>query len=349
MKRTITINGRRIGPGEPPYVTAEMSGNHNGDISRALELLERASSAGVDAVKLQTYTADTITINCDGPEFKIEEGLWRGKTLYELYQEAHTPWEWHEALFKKGRELGLTVFSSPFDHTAVDFLERLETPAYKIASFEIVDIPLIEKCASTGKPLIISTGMADIGEINEAVDAAKSSGCKEIALLHCVSGYPADASEYNLQTISNLSQTFGLVTGISDHTLGIAVSIAAVALGACIVEKHYTLRREDGGPDAAFSLEPEEIAALTESCREAWKALGAISYDRKPSERNNMIFRRSLYAVRNIEKGEYITDVNVRSIRPGYGIHTRHLEDLIGRRAKENIKKGTPLKWELVE
>ena len=339
------INNRSIGPNNPPYVIAEISGNHKGDINRAIELIIKAKKAGADAVKLQTYTPDTITIDHDGPEFIIKSGLWAGRKLYDLYQEAHTPWEWHEVLFKKCGELGLTVFSSPFDHTAVDFLEKLGSPAYKIASFELVDIPLIEKCASTGKPIIMSTGMAKLKEIEEAIESAIKCGAKEIALLHCVSGYPAKPREYNLKTIPNLVKKFKTITGVSDHTLGIAVPVAAVALGACIVEKHLTLRRSDGGPDAPFSIEPEEFRILKESCNDAWAALGNPSFERQSSEQPNMIFRRSLYTVRDITAGDLFTKENIRSIRPGFGIHTRYLKEIVGKHAKVNIKKGTPLSW----
>lgn len=344
----ITIAGRRIGPGHPPYLIAEMSGNHNGDISRAFALIEAAKAAGADAVKLQTYTADTITIAHDGPGFRIQGGLWDGRTLHDLYQEAHTPWEWHPRLFARARELGITLFSSPFDPTAIDFLEELQAPAYKIASFEIVDLPLVQRAARTGKPLIISTGIAGLGEIGEAVEAARAAGACEIALLHCTSGYPTPPEDSNLRTIPHLAAAFGVVAGLSDHTPGTAVPVAAVALGAGLIEKHFTLRRADGGPDAAFSLEPEELAALVASCRTAWTALGEVSYALEASEAGSKIFRRSLYAVQDIAAGGTFTAANVRSIRPGYGLPPKHLPEILGRRAGRAIARGTPLAWSLI-
>jgi len=343
MGTTFAIAGRCIGPSHPPYLIAEMSGNHNGDIGRAFELLKAAKAAGADAVKLQTYTADTITIDHDGADFRIDEGLWAGKTLYALYQEAHTPWEWHRELFARAHELGLTIFSSPFDETAVDFLEELKVPAYKIASFEAIDLPLIRRVATTGKPLIISTGMANLEEIHEAVDAARSAGANDLVLLHCVSGYPTPAAEANLRTLPELATRFGTIVGLSDHTTGTAVSIAAVALGASVIEKHFTLRRADGGPDATFSLEPEELADLASGCRIAWEALGSAGFERKPSEEANIRFRRSLYVVEDIPPGECFTQQNVRSIRPGFGLPPKLLPQVLGRRAAKALHRGEPL------
>lgn len=349
MTPRIVIDDRPVGQGEAPYVVAELSANHNGEIDRALALIEAARNAGADAVKLQTYTADTITLDHDGPGFAIEHGLWRGRRLHELYQEAHTPWNWHEALFARGRALGITVFSSPFDDTAVDLLESLGAPAYKIASFEVVDLALIRRCASTGKPLIISTGMANLEEIDEAVRAARDAGATEIALLHCTSGYPTPPEQMNLRTIADIAARFDVVAGLSDHTLGIDVPIAAVAQGAAMIEKHVTLRRADGGPDAAFSLEPDELARLCEACRTAWAALGKPTYERQESEAENAQFRRSLYAVADIGEGETLNPANVRSIRPGFGLAPKHLGDVLGRKAACDIARGTPMSWDLLQ
>lgn len=348
-RKAFEIAGRPIGPDHPPYIVAELSGNHNGDLDRALTLIEMARDAGADAVKLQTYTADTITIDHDSPEFRITGGLWDGRSLHELYDEAHTPWAWHQALFDKARDVGITIFSAPFDGTAVDFLETLNVPAYKIASFEAVDLPLIARVAATGKPMIISTGMANRDEIGEAVTAARDAGCKDIVLLHCVSGYPAPPGDSNLRTIADIAERFDAVVGLSDHTLGTAVSVAAVSLGATLIEKHVTLSRADGGPDSSFSLEPDELALLVSSCRDAWEALGTVDYERKESEAGNAIFRRSLYVVEDIAAGEIITDAHVRSIRPGFGLAPKHLPQILGRRAKTDIVRGTAVSWDLVE
>jgi pseudaminic acid synthase len=344
----IMIADRRIGMDQPPYIVAELSANHGGSLQRALMVMEEAKAAGADAVKLQTYTADTITIDHDGPDFLIKGGLWDGRRLYELYQEAHTPWDWHEVLFAKGRELGITVFSTPFDHTAVDLLESLQTPAYKIASFEMIDLPLIRCVGATGKPTIMSTGMASPEEIVEAVEAFRAAGGRDLLLLHCVSGYPTPVQQSNLRRIPHLAAEFDCAVGLSDHTLGIEVAIAAVALGACLIEKHFTLRRSDGGPDAAFSLEPQELTALVRGARAAFEALGTGSAARAEVEQNSMVFRRSLYVVRDVAAGEAFTTENVRIIRPGYGLAPRHLPDILGRRARHALARGTALTWDAV-
>ncbi len=346
--KSVEIDRRRVGPGAPPFVIAELSGNHNGELDRALRLVDAAADAGADAIKLQTYTADTITIDHDGPGFRIEEGPWAGRTLYDLYQEAHTPWEWHEALFTRGRERGLVVLSSPFDTTAVDLLESLDAPVYKIASFEIVDLPLIRRVAATGKPVIISTGMANLDEIAEAVDAARDGGAAGIVLLHCISGYPTPAGEANLKRIGRLAETFDCPIGLSDHTLGTDVAVAAVAMGACLVEKHITLARADGGPDAGFSLEPDELARLVAGVHTAYVAQGSEDYGRAGSEAGNVMFRRSLYAVRDIAAGEVFTPENVRSIRPGHGLPPKLLPDMLGRRAAMAIARGKPFSLDLI-
>lgn len=343
MEPEITIDGRKIGFGYPPYVIAELSGNHNGELDRALRLMDAAHAAGADAVKLQTYTADTLTIDHDGPDFRIQSGLWSGRTLHELYQEAHTPWDWHARLFERGRELGITVFSSPFDETAVDFLENLGAPAFKIASFELIDLGLIERAARAGRPLIMSTGMANLPEINEAVATATGAGAKEILLLHCVSGYPAPIDESNLMTVRDLAARFEIPIGLSDHTLGISVPIAAVALGAVAIEKHVTLDRSEGGVDSDFSLEPDELAAMVTGVREAWQALGVAGYARQESEKDNLKFRRSIYVVRDIPEGEVFTTENLRVIRPGYGMTPRHLPNVLGRKAARALSRGDAL------
>ncbi len=344
--QSIHIAGRRIAADEPPYVIAELSANHNGKLETAMKIIEEAKIAGADAVKLQTYTAETITLNCDSEEFQIRGGLWDGKTLYQLYQEAHMPWDWHKPLFEHARQLGITIFSSPFDNTAVDLLEDLNAPAYKIASFEVVDLPLIKYVASTGKPMIISTGMADADEIQEAIDAAREGGCRELAILHCVSGYPALAEEYNLRTIPDMIERFGLVTGLSDHTLDNTTAITSVALGASIIEKHFTLDRNGGGPDDSFSLEPREMAALCQGAGTAWRAMGNVDYGRKSSEQGNVKFRRSLYFVRDMQVGEEITRDCVKSVRPGYGLEVKYKDKIIGRKMIKAAKKNSPVKNE---
>ena len=337
-----------IGPGNPPYMIAEMSGNHNGNIENAFKIMEEAKKAGADAVKLQTYTADTITLDFDGPGFRIKKGIWKGRTLYELYNEASTPWEWHKALFEKGKELALTVFSSPFDYSAIEFLEELNTPAYKVASFEIVDLPLISQIASTGKPMIISTGMANEDEIHDAIKIAKKFGGKDIALLHCVSGYPTPVSESNISAIAAIQSSFGLVTGLSDHTLSAISSIASVAMGASIVEKHFTLDRSAGGTDSKFSLEPAEFSELCKNCKLAWQAIGDGEFICKPSEEENIMFRRSIYAVEKINAGEKFTQKNIRSIRPGFGLSPKYYHSILGKTASTEISFGTPLVWDFI-
>ncbi|MGL5103529.1 MAG: pseudaminic acid synthase [Plesiomonas sp.] len=346
MNKYIEINGRRIGADYPPYIIAELSANHNGDINRAIQIMDAAKQAGADAIKLQTYTADTITIEHDSDEFKIHGGLWDGETLYSLYKKAHTPWEWHQPLFEHAKKLGITLFSSPFDFTAVDLLEQLEAPAYKIASFELVDLPLIRRVAQTGKPMIMSTGMANAEEIAEAVNTARSHGCQQLVLLHCVSGYPAPAEQYNLRTIPDIAQRFNSITGLSDHTLDNATAIASVALGACVIEKHVTLDRSAGGPDDSFSLEPNELIRLCQDTRTAWSALGSATYDRTEAEKGNVKFRRSLYVVQDIAAGEELTAKNIRSIRPGFGLAPRYYDDVIGKKAVYDLLKGKALQKE---
>lgn len=343
MSAFIEIDQRKIGIEFPPYVIAELSANHNGKLETAIKIVQAAKAAGADAVKLQTYRPETITLDSDAEEFRIRGGLWDGRTLFDLYREAHMPWEWHAPLFTYARELGITIFSSPFDNTAVDLLEDLNAPAYKIASFEAVDLPLIKYVAGTGKPMIISTGMADAEEIAEAIDAARDGGCKQLAILHCVSGYPAPAADYNLRTIPDMIERFGVVTGLSDHTLDNTTAITSVALGAAIIEKHFTLDRSGGGPDDSFSLEPLEMAALCTGARTAWEALGRVDYGRKSSEQGNVKFRRSLYFVQDIKAGEIITKDAIRSVRPGYGLAPKHLESLVGKRAARDLKALSPV------
>lgn len=343
------INNRSIGVNFPPYVIAEMSANHNGDINNAYKIIDMAVRAGADAVKLQTYRPDTITMDMRTPEFMIEGGLWGGQSLYELYDGAYMPWEWHKPLFEYAKKLGITIFSSPFDNTAVDLLEDLNAPAYKIASFEAVDLPLIKYVAQTGKPIIISTGMADVEEIQEAIDAAREGGCKQLAILHCVSGYPAPAEDYNLRTLVDMQTRFNLPVGLSDHTLDNTTAITSVALGACIIEKHVTLDRNGGGPDDSFSLEEPELKALCKDAKTAWQALGQVDYGRKSSEQSNVKFRRSLYFVKDIKAGEVITAEHVKSIRPGYGLAPKFLDQVIAITVKQDIQKGTAVRFELLE
>lgn len=345
----ITISGRKIGPGFPAYVIAEMSANHNQHFAQAEEIVRAAKEAGADAIKLQTYTADTITIDCSSPHFQIGKGsLWEGKNLYGLYGEAFTPWDWQPRLKRVADSLGLTLFSSPFDNTAVDFLEAISVPAYKIASFELVDNGLLSKVAATGKPVIMSTGMASLGEIDAAVSHLRAHGCTEIALLKCTSAYPASAHEINLRTIPNMAEVFHLPVGLSDHTLGVAVPVAAVTIGAHIIEKHLTLSRANGGVDSAFSLEPGEFKTMVDAIRVAELSLGTVSYSVTEKEKESRRFRRSLFVVQDIRCGEPFTESNVRSIRPAGGLSPRHLETVLGCRAVCSIEKGTPLNWSLV-
>ncbi|MBK1796005.1 pseudaminic acid synthase [Devosia sp. WQ 349] len=345
----LNIAGRGIGPNHAPYVIAEMSANHNGSIENAYKIIEHAKQAGADAVKLQTYTADTITLNSDSEEFQIRGGLWDGRTLYDLYQEASMPWDWHKLLFEHARKVGITIFSSPFDNTAIDLLEDLNAPAYKIASFEAIDHALIKYAASTGKPMIISTGMADEEEIGEAIAAARDGGCKELAILHCVSGYPAPAEDYNLRTIPDMIAKFGVVTGLSDHTLDNTTAIASVALGASIIEKHFTLDRSGGGPDDSFSLEPSEMAALCAGANTAWQALGKVDYGRKSSEQGNVKFRRSLYFVKDLKAGDVITADAVRSVRPGFGLAPKMLGTIVGQKVKKDVEYASPVTFDSVD
>ena len=349
MLNELLINDHIIGLKERVYIIAEMSANHNQDFDQAVRIIESAKEAGADAVKLQTYTPDTITINCDSDYFRIKGTIWEGKNLYELYGEAYTPWEWQPKLKIIANDLGMDLFSTPFDHTAVDFLEKMDVPVYKVASFELVDIPLLRKIAQTGKPIIMSTGMATLAEIDEAVNAISEAGGNQLALLKCNSAYPAPPEEMNLRTIPHLAEAFGLPVGLSDHTLGIAMPVAAVALGACIIEKHFTLSRDIPGPDSAFSLEPDEFKAMVDAIRTAEKALGKIHYGVSEHEAKSRVFRRSLFVVKDIEAGEVFTEKNVRSIRPGYGLSPKHVEDVLGRRAAKNIARGTPLAWELIK
>ncbi|ASY60258.1 pseudaminic acid synthase [Sinorhizobium sp. CCBAU 05631] len=343
MGRNLTIAGRQIGPDSPPYVIAEMSANHNGRIATALSLIDEAKRAGANAVKLQTYRPDTITLDSDAQDFRIEGGLWGGKTLYQLYSEAYMPWEWHAPLFDHARKVGITIFSSPFDATAIDLLEDLNAPAYKIASFEAVDLPLIRYAAGTGKPMIISTGMADDEEIAEAIEAAREGGCKDLAILHCVSGYPAPASDYNLRTIPDMIERFGLATGLSDHTLDNTTAIASVALGGSLIEKHFTLDRSGGGPDDSFSLEPHEFAALCRDAKTAWEALGNVDYGHKSSETGNVKFRRSLYFVKSLKAGDIVTADSVRSVRPGFGLAPKYLDQILGKALRKDVEVNTPV------
>lgn len=346
----IHIAGRRIGADSRPYLIAEMSGNHNQSLERALSIVEAAAEAGADAVKLQTYTAETMTLNLRGAGFVIDDetSLWRGRPLYELYQEAHTPWEWHGPIMRRAREFGLHCFSSPFDDTAVDFLESLDVPAYKIASFENTDLPLIRKVASTGKPMIISTGMASAAEIDEAVRTARSAGCQELVLLKCTSTYPATPENSNARTIPNMRETFGCEVGLSDHTMGCGVSVAAVALGAVLVEKHFTLRRADGGVDSAFSMEPAEFRMLRDETERAWQSLGQVTYGGTQDEQKSRAFRRTLYVARDLRAGEALDRDNLRIVRPGFGLAPKFYDVVLGKRVNRDVTAGTPMSWDLL-
>lgn len=350
MTQPINIAGRLIGQNQKPFIIAEMSGNHNQSLEKALQIVEAAAAAGVDALKLQTYTADTMTLNIDEGEFFINnpENLWKGQSYYQLYQEAYTPWEWHEPIFKRCQELGLIAFSSPFDETAVDFLETLNVPCYKIASFENTDIPLIEKAAATGKPLIISTGMATVAELDESVRAARNAGCKEIILLKCTSTYPSTPENSNLLTLPHMREMFQCEVGLSDHTMGIGVGVASVVLGATVIEKHFTTSRSEGGTDAAFSMEPEEMKALVLETERAWQSIGRISYGPTEAEKPSLKDRRSLYVTEDIKAGEVLSKGNIRAIRPGFGLPPKHLKKVLGKTARVDIKKGTPLSWDLL-
>ena len=332
---------------EQCIIVAEVSANHNQSVERAEAIIRAAADAGADAVKLQTYTADTLTIPCDNEYFRIKGTLWKGRTLYDLYQEAYTPWEWHPRLMQLANDLGMACFSTPFDATAVDFLESLNVPCHKVASFELVDIPLLRKIATTGKPVIMSTGMASLAEIDEAVRTLRENGTRDITLLKCTSSYPAPPEEINLRTIPHLVDAFGCPAGLSDHTVGSAVAVAAVALGAEMIEKHFTLSRTDGGPDGAFSMEPEEFKRMVQDIRTVERALGYVNYALTGKEQESIVFRRSLFAVEDVVAGEPFTEKNVRSIRPGYGLHTRYYEDILGQMAVRDIEKGTPMSWEL--
>ncbi|MEK5140693.1 pseudaminic acid synthase [Paenibacillus sp. FSL M7-0134] len=344
------ILNREISTNTRPFIIAEMSGNHNQSLERALRIVEAAAAAGVDALKIQTYTAETMTLNINSGEFfiKDEDSLWEGKSLYNLYQEAYTPWEWHEPIFKRCNELGIIGFSTPFDATAVDFLESLNVPAYKIASFENTDIPLIKKVASTGKPVIISTGMATIAELEEAVQAVRETGNNQIVLLKCTSTYPASPENTNIRTIPHLKDLFNTQVGLSDHTMGVGVAVTSVALGATVIEKHFTLSRADGGVDSTFSLEPDEMKSLVMETERAWQSLGGISYGATDAEKASLQFRRSLYISEDLQAGDILTDKNVRAIRPGYGLPPKYIDQLLGKPVRKNVLKGTPISWDIL-
>lgn len=346
---TFAINDRPIGPAHPPYIIAELSANHNGALERALKTIDAAHSCGASAIKLQTYTADTMTIDCDRPDFMVRGGLWDGYKLYDLYKWAQTPFEWHQAMFEHARNKGITVFSTPFDETAVDLLEQLDAPAYKIASFENTDLPLIRYVASTGKPMIMSTGMATEAEIAEAVDAARGAGCKSLVLLHCISSYPAPMDQANIRQMPELARRFQTIPGLSDHTIGTTASVAAVALGACVIEKHFTLSRADKGPDSEFSIEPDELKRLCKDTHDAWMALGQVGFQRQSAEEGSKAFRRSVYFVRDLPAGAVVGVGDIRRIRPGMGLPPKYFDALIGRSLKSGVTRGTATSWELFD
>lgn len=350
MRDAMRIGQTMIGRNHKPFIIAELSGNHNQSLDRALALVDAAARAGAHAIKLQTYTADTMTLNIRAPGFVITEpkSLWRDKSLYELYQEAHTPWAWHEKIFARCRELGILAFSTPFDFTAVDFLEQLKVPCYKVASFENTDLPLLRKIAATGKPIILSTGMATLGELDDAVSCLRGTGCNELVLLKCTSSYPASPINSNLLTIPHLRAMFQCEVGLSDHTMGVGAAVASVALGATVIEKHFTLARADGGVDSAFSLEPAELAQLVMETERAWQAMGEVSYGASAAESASRQFRRSLYVVTDMREGDCFTSDNLRAIRPGYGLSPKHYDELLGKRVVQDVKQGTPVSWDLV-
>jgi len=347
----ISIAGKKVGLDHPPFIIAEMSGNHNQSLDRALEIVDEAAKSGAHALKIQTYTPDTMTLDLDEREFHISDpkSLWTGTSLYKLYGQAYTPWEWHKPIFDRARELGIIAFSTPFDDTSVDFLESLDVPCYKIASFENTDLPLIRRVAATGKPIIISTGMASIAELDDSFKEARNAGCKDLIILKCTSSYPANPKDANILTIPHMRELFDCEVGLSDHTMGIGVSVASAALGASVIEKHFTLNRADGGVDSKFSMEPNEMAQLVIETRRAWEALGAVNYDISETEKKSLLFRRSLYVVKNLKKGDILTVDNIRAIRPGYGIAIKHKEILLGRRVKRDIKIGTALDWDFIQ
>lgn len=344
----VTVNGRNVGSGLPAYIIAEMSANHGHDFERAVKIMEAAQKAGADAIKIQTYTPDTLTIDCDNEYFKIRGTLWEGRNLYDLYGEAYTPWNWQPRLKEVANSIGLDFFSTPFDESAVDFLEEMDVPAHKVASFEMVDLPLLRKIAGTGKPVIMSTGMASLEEIAESLDTLKASGCNDVVLLRCVSAYPAPPEEMNLKTIPFLHEKFGVPVGLSDHTLGSLSAVASIAVGACVVEKHFTLSREGGGPDSAFSMEPDEFQIMVRDIRQVESSLGQVDFSLSAKQKESSVFRRSLFVVRDMAEGEAFTQENVRCIRPGYGLHSRHLPEVMGKKAKSAIVRGTPVSWDIL-